>query len=243
MKIISKLLLLAFMLPAFAFAQEEEEKPKRSHVELNYLRVKIGEEKAFIDAVKEHNEKYHKKDSPYDAALSYIRMGEKAGWYVWVMGGFDWADLDNAPDSDEHAKDWSDNVGPHISWYGAVEVWNYNKKFSVSQEGENKLELIMWLRVARGEGHRLRDFISKVNKVQEENGGEMHFYYTALYNDDEPNVALVFPSENWTDFGTPDYKMKDKYDEMYGEGSWNNALEDWNDYIEWQAESIMIDVD
>lgn len=243
MKIISKFLMLAFLLPAFAYAQDEEEEPKRNHVELNYMRAKIGHEKAFVDAVKDHNEKFHKDGSPHEAGLSYIRMGEKAGWYTWVMGGFDWADLDNAPDSDEHAKDWSNNVAPHVNWYGPVEVWVHSDKYSVDQEGENKVELIMWLRVKRGNGHRMRDFMKKVNAVQKENGGEMHYYYTSLYSDDEPNVALVFPSDNWTDFGTPAYNMKEKYDEMHGEGSWTNALRDWNDFVEWQAESIMVDVD
>ncbi len=111
MKAISKLLLLALALPFFSFAQEAEEGPKRNRVELTYIKVKVGEEQAFEKAVASHNEKYHKSGTPYSANLNYIRAGKDAGMYVWAMGGFTYADLDEAPGAGDHAKDCGNTRG------------------------------------------------------------------------------------------------------------------------------------
>lgn len=51
MKAICKLLLVAFFMPAFSQAQDEEA-PKRSRVELTYINVKVGHEKDFVEGVK-----------------------------------------------------------------------------------------------------------------------------------------------------------------------------------------------
>ncbi len=101
----------------------------------------------------------------------------------------------------------------------------------------------MWVGVKRGQWHRMREVIEKVNTVQKENGGEMYYYSNALYATDAPDVALTFPAENWTDFDNSEYNMKEKYDEMYGEGSWMNAMRDWGDYTDYQSESIWVDVE
>lgn len=51
MKAIYRLLLLAFFMPAFANAQDEEG-PKRNRVELTYIKVKIGHEKNSLRELK-----------------------------------------------------------------------------------------------------------------------------------------------------------------------------------------------
>lgn len=242
MKAIYKLLLLAFFMPAFSQAQDEEA-PKRNRVELTYIKVKIGQEKNFAEGVKKHNEKYHKEGSPYSAGLYYIRAGKDAGMYVWAMGGFTYADLDNAPGMGDHAADWNKNVAKYIADYGDVEIWTYNKDLSSPQESKVAVETIMWVHVKRGQWHRMKDFMEKVNAVQKENGGEMYMYNNALYASNKATVALTFPSENWTDFDTPGYNMMEKYDEKYGEGAWRTALDDWADFVKWQSESIWETID
>lgn len=242
MKAIYRLLLLAFFMPAFANAQDEEG-PKRNRVELTYIKVKIGREKEFVEGVKKHNAEYHKEGTPYNAGLYYVRAGKDAGQYVWVMGPYTYADLDKAPGAGDHASHWTKNIAKHIKDYGNVDIWTYNDKLSSPQESKVAVETIMWIRVKRGQMHRMRDFMEKVNAVQKENVGEMYVYNNAMYSTDSPNMAITFPSENWADFDTPGYNMMEKYDEKYGEGSWRTALDDWADFVEHQSESLWESID
>lgn len=143
----------------------------------------------------------------------------------------------------DHAADWDKNVAKHIANYGIVEMWSYNKELSSPQESKVAVETIMWVHVKRGQWHRMKDFMEKVNAVRKENGGEMYMNNNALYASNKATVTLTFPSESWTDFDTPGYSMTKKYDEMYGEGAWCIALDDWADFVKWQSESIWETID
>src|SRR5436190_2350286 len=65
-------------------------------VSIMFIKPKRGQEKAFEDAVKAHDAKYH--SGAYDAQLWLITEGKGSdGWYVWRMGPLMYADLDKQP--------------------------------------------------------------------------------------------------------------------------------------------------
>ena len=42
---------------------------------------------------------------------------------------------------------------------------------------------------------------------------------------------MVWPMENWASRDMDDWNMKDEYNKKYGEGSWERALDEWEDFV------------
>jgi hypothetical protein len=200
-------------------------------VELNYMKAKPGMEMKFVEAAKKHNAKYH-PDGPYDATMYYIRTGHDAGWYVWAMGGFTFTELDDAPGRGAHRDDWAKNVAPYVAEYGPIEMWRYNAKLSVNDGEPSAMQTLWFMDIARGEYYRFKSFMEDVQAIFDEKEDEMHVWNNVYNQDDGRDVAIVWPFDKWADLDEDDWKMKEAYDEKYGEGSWENALEEWEDFIE-----------
>ena len=79
-----------------AVVTAQEEKETYGMAEITYMLPKIGMERAFVEAVKAHNEKFH-KEGVFKASLDNILTGKETGWYVWIMGPCTFTDLDNRP--------------------------------------------------------------------------------------------------------------------------------------------------
>ncbi len=225
-----KILILLFCFPFINFAQEEEDGPDYAVVELNYMKAKPGSEMKFVEAVKKHNAKYH-PDGPYDATLFYIRTGNDAGWYVWAMGGFTYTDLDGAPGAGAHRDDWAKSVAPHVEEYGPVEMWKYNGKLSVNDGKPQAFQTLWFMDITRGEYYRFNSLMEKVHKVFEAEEDEMHVWNNQFTQDDGRDVVISWPFAKWADLDEDDGSMKEKYDEEFGKGAWDDMLEEWEDVI------------
>lgn len=233
-----RILILLFCFPLLNFAQDDDDSQDYAMVELNYMKAKPGMESKFVQAVKKHNASYH-ADGPYEATLHYIRTGNDAGWYVWAMGTFTYTDLDNAPGAGAHQDDWSKTIAPYVQEYGPIEMWRYNDKLSVSNEESESLETIWFMDIERGEGYRFRAFMEKVKKVFEDKDDEMHVWNNQYSQDDGREVAIVWPFAKWADLDDDDdWTMKEAYDEEYGEGAWDNALEEWEDVVAGMTQEV-----
>ncbi len=236
MKIMSKLILMAFCMPLFLFAQGDD-KAKSRIVELSYMKAKVGMEAKFEAAIKKHNEKFH-KEGVYEAALYAISTGNESGWYVWGMGGFTFTDLDNRPAGDDHAADWDKNVAQYIAEYGRVEYWRWNDKLSLGKESDEKMIQVWWLDINRGEYYRFENAMKLILEVNKKMDSEIGVYNKQFGQNDGRDVALSWPIENWAEFDNDDWEMKTEFDKMYGEGSWDDLLEEWKDAVNMRVSEL-----
>ena len=225
---IASILFVSVLFSTTILAQE-----KYSMVELQFIMPKIGMESAFESAVKAHNNLYH-KDAPYKASVDVILTGKQSGWYVWIMGPCMFTDLDSRPVSDAHDKDWSEKVAPKIAKYGAVEYWRHNSELSYKSGTEDaKLEEIWFLDIKRGDNYKFKAFIAKIKAAFEKRGeGDMQVYYNQFNEDDGRDVAIVWGMKNWTEMDKDDDGIKKYYEEINGEGSWTNAMDDWEEIVQ-----------
>ena len=226
------MLIGALLVTSFGIAQEKEKK-SYSMVDLEYMMPKIGMEKAFVKAINEHNHLYH-KEGPYEANLDKIITGEESGWYVWYMGPNMYSDLDNSPGEGAHADHWTKNVAPTIAKYGRSEYWKYNDKLSYSSDNEpNKYETIWMIDITRGDYYRFKALMTKIKEAFEKKGdGNVHVYDNEFNENNGRDIAIVWPFKNWAELDEDDGGIKKTYEEMNGDGSWDNAMDEWEDITE-----------
>jgi hypothetical protein len=232
MKKLKTLLMAVICLPLLMGAQESYRM-----VELSYMKVKPGMNAKFEAAIKAHNEKYH-KEGKYGSALYSIVTGNEAGWYVWTMGGFTYTDLDGRPAAGAHDDDWTKTIEPFIAEYGRVEFWRMNDKLSFRKENDDKMLSIWWMDITRGEYYRFKEFMLKVRAIHEKKSAGISVYDNEFSQNDGRDVAIVWSMPNWADMDKEDWKMQVEFDAMYGEGSWQLALEEWKDVMEAMTQEI-----
>lgn len=228
--VFASILLVSLLFSTSNIAQEKE---TYGMAELSFMMPKVGMETAFENAVKEHNNMYH-KDGPYKASLDKIITGKQAGWYAWLMGPCTFTDLDKRPVSAAHDKHWDDKVTPTIAKYGSNEYWKHNPKLSYQSGSEGaKLEEIWFLDLKRGDYYRFKELMTKIKGAFEKKGdGHMHVYENQFGENNGRDVAVVWGMNGWSDFDKDNGGIKKEYEEMNGEGTWQNAMDEWEEITE-----------
>ena len=233
-------LVCALLLTSIGNAQEK--KPSYKMVELTYIMPKIGMEQAFVKAITAHDNMYH-KSGPSAAHLEYIVTGKEAGWYVWVMGPTTFTDLDNRPDKGAHADDWNKNVSPNVAKYGRVEYWKMNDKLSyvnTANTSRSKYETIWAVDVTRGQYYRFKAFMTKIKEAYVKKGGtdDMFIYENQFTENNGRDVAIVWPFNSWADLDKDDGGIKKTFEDINGEGSWDNAMKDWAEFTQGMVSQV-----
>jgi hypothetical protein len=233
MRTLRHLLLGIFCLPLIMMAQSEAYRM----VELSYMKAKPGMYSKFEAAVKAHNEKYH-KEGKYGSALYSIVTGNEAGWYVWTMGPCTFTDLDGRPAAGAHEDDWNKTIEPLIAEYGRTEYWKWNDKMSFRVENDNKMIQLWWVDITKGEYYRFKAFMEKIKAVHEKQNDAISVYDNQFNQNDGRDVVIVWSMENWASMDKDDWKMKTEFEAMYGEGSWELAIEEWKDVVNSRVEEV-----
>ena len=205
-----------------------QEKKSYVMVELSYMLPKIGMEKAFIKAVKEHNEKFHAQD-PYAAHLDRIATGSDSGWFVCIMGPTMFSQLDARPSKGTHEDHWDKTVSPTVAKYGRTEYWRYNEKLSFKPNSDlPKLENIWFVDIEDGSSYRFKDLIGKIKKAFEKRADDNLLVYENQFDaNDGRSIAFVWTLNSWAELDEDDGGIKKDYEEINGEGSWKNAMDEW----------------
>ena len=220
------LVIVAMIWTGCLFAQNE--KPKKI-TETLYLIPKSGKADKFEAAVKAHNLKYH-PDGPYYAALRLVDYGEMAGWYVWIMRGT-YASLDTRPGKGAHNEDWNKTVDPFVEKYGSVGLWEYNEDLSYGMDIFNKSDHYqVWaVDLKKGENYRFKTLIERMVKVYESMGNRAFLIFdNAVHSSNSPDVAIVWSFNKFEDLDG-DWGTKEAYEKLYGEGTWQNLMDEWSD--------------
>ena len=240
MRKLAFLMIGIFCIPMFLLSQEDDSK-KSALVELDYIKPKIGMEKKLEQAIKAHNDKYH-PDGPYSADLDYIGTGNEAGWYVWSMGVFSYTEYDDAPGRGDHSDDWDKRVAPYIEEYGRVELWKHSAEMSHSKEGTDPMMELWVLDLERGEWYRFKAMMEKVIVIHKKMDEEVHVWFNQYNQNDGRDVALTWPMKNWGMLDEDNWKMKEEFDKEYGEGSWDNFLDEWEDVVKGVSQEVWYNV-
>lgn len=224
--------IIALMLTAGAIAQQMNDKPT-TVVETMYMLPKRGMDDKMEAAVKAHDMKFHPAGQ-YQAALRKVEYGDKAGWYVWIFGPTTYSAIDTRPKKEGgHDTDWSTNVDPLIDQYGATSLWEPNAELSYGYDMINKSNYYetwaVW--VKPGQMYRFKAIAEKLKKVFEA-GGTRGFviFNNPLHTKESADVGIVWTFNSFEDW-SKDWGTKTAFEKMYGEGSWQHMLDEWNDIV------------
>lgn len=186
-----------------------------------------GQEKALKEALKMHNEKFH-KEGKFAAWVQEVLTGQSAGDYVWLMGPSMFRDYDNRPEIAGHDGDWQTNIDKMVEKYGPSEYWKKDGKlsFTPENEGDNKYTQVWILDIAKGQWLKFNSLMEKILAVNKKRGEGMNIYTNEFSSGDGRDVALVWGIKSWSEMDIDD-PLKNHYEAMYGKDSWAKFLEDW----------------
>lgn len=202
-------------------------------IESRMILPKMGMEDKFEAAVLAHDKKFH-PDGPYAAGLRKIEYGLKAGWYVWVFGPTTYSSLDTRPAKENgHDLDWNTAVDPLVQEYGPADLWNYNSGLSYGWDifKKSRHYEIWSVDLKPKQYYRFKALCGKLKKVYETLGTTAFIVLdNNLHLKDGPDVSLIW-SFNTYDEWQKDPGPKATYEKLYGEGSWQTAMDEWIDMI------------
>lgn len=218
-------MMMAVLIISTSLLAQEDKKNYIQH-ELSYIMVKNGMEKKFEAAVRNHINKYHLA-KPNQAALFQITNGTRVGWYVFNAGPTTFTDMDKRPNGAEHDADWEKNISPLIEKYGDTEFWRLNADLSSTKDVEFKMLQVTFISINRSEYYRFKAISEKLKKVAEENGRARWVYNKQFLQDGTPSIAIVNPLANWAALDADEWKMRPAFEEIFGEGSFDNGRTEW----------------
>ena len=223
---------IALFLVCSVFAQTSAEKPA-SILETMYIMPKRGMEDKFEAAVKTHDAKFH-PEGKYAASLRKVEYGEKAGWYVWVFGPTSYSALDTRPTKEGgHDADWSATIDPLVETYGETRLFELDENLSYGFDASkaSKYREVWMVDLKPGTHYRFKALAEKLKKAYESMGtGSFIIHNNVIHTSTGPDLAIVW-SFNTYDEWSKDMGAKKAYEKLYGEGSWQNMLKEWQDII------------
>lgn len=224
-----KLLVALLLCPLMAFSQEADQP---SLYEVVNIKVKAGEEKAFEDAVKAHDAKFHAAD-PYKARLFFNINGPSGGSYSWIMGPMNYAAMENRPGEGEHDDDW-DSVMTHAKGAQSPTYWSLDRELSHMAEGDNSKRVIWMYDIKQGQSKRWGELIGQVKEVYEKKRPTEPLY--VVWNEFANtkagmDAAVIFPFEEWSWMDRKSTFPK-LYEELNGAGSWHHFLNEFSKTVD-----------
>ena len=238
MKKINTIAFLMLLFFSSAYAQTNNDKPT-TVVETMYILPKRGMEDKFESAVKAHDLKYH-PEGPYKAGLRKVEYGDKAGWYLWVFGPTTYSSIDSRPAKEAgHDVDWSKTIDPLIETYGETTLWDLNSDLSYGFDilQKSKYYEVWNVQLKRGQYYRFKAIAEKLKKTYESMGNSAFIVFNnPLHTSKNGDVGIVW-SFNSYDEWSKDSGTKKAYEKLYGDGSWQNMLDEWLDVtVDYNAE-------
>lgn len=214
-------------------ANSQTENEPKSLYETMYIKPKPGMDKQLEAGVAAHDQKFHPSGKDNQAMLRRVEYGNKAGWYVWVMNGT-YSSLDNRAADDAHSKDWEDNVGKYVEEYGMTDLWSLNKELSFGiDQFRNQKRYETWaVYLKPWQRYRFNEALKKLQKAFEKMGNRsMLVFESEVSRKGGPDVGLVWGYDKFADLER-DSNLVDAYQEIHGQGSWINFLDEWRDIVE-----------
>ena len=190
---------------------------------------KIAEfEKAFAA----HAQKYHTGEWKW--RVFEVQSGPDAGGFHVVEGPLTWEQLDGRGDlGAEHTADWNKNVSPLTTGMGTTGYSTFNEELSTVKLADYANKIIINHAYPKpGMIKKLTDLTKKLKKVWEASNESVAVYN--VVNSGEPQLIAVTRLKNGLKELDPSFRkpMPERYEAVYGEGSWEDYLEDYAEAVE-----------
>jgi len=223
---------IALLFVYCSLAQNNTEKPA-TILESMYIMPKRGMEEKFETAVKAHDAMFH-PEGKYTAGLRKVEYGEKAGWYVWVFGPTTYSALDTRPTKEGgHEADWSTTIDPLVETYGETRLSELDVNLTYAYDAMKlaKYREVWGVDLKSGEMYRFKALVEKIKKAYETLGtGSFVVFNNVIHSPNSPDVALVWGFNSYDEW-SKDMGVMTAYEKLYGTGSWQNMLKEWQDII------------
>jgi len=197
-----------------------------------YLNPKTESIKELGEKIKSHNQKFH-ATAPYGASVWEVLTGPRSGDMFWVMGPFTFADLDKRPAEGGHDDDWSGNVLPLTNSMHDGSYWKLIPEFAYFPS-ENYQGKVMRVRLAHIKPGKMEEFRREMTRIMEvvnkNKPGNSFSIYNNMANDGDKDVAVVWQYPNYA-YLDMDYEFNKKYEDMFGDNSWNEFQEAMNEIV------------
>lgn len=226
------LLLISLVIAVCSFGQSSTSSTPLV-IESMMMKPKRGMEEKLEAAVIAHNKKFH-PEGPHVAGLRRTDFGPKTGWYSWVLGPVPYSSLDyEFPKDSGHDEDWSTTIDPLIEEYGASNFLNFNIDLSYGWDIFKKSKHYeLWsVDLQPKQYYRFKALISKLKKAYEAQGTTAFLVLeNNLHFENGPDVVLIWSFNTYADW-QKDEGIKAVYEKNNGEGSWQNAMDEWMDIV------------
>lgn len=229
-----KILILLMLIPALAISQTKNV--------MNSFRIYPKPEKLseLQKALASHAQKYHTGDWRW--RVWSIESGPEAGGYMVTEGPSSWELMDKRGDiSPEHIADFEKNVAPLSTGQGAASYSVFQPDLSTVQLTDYADKIIINHITARpGKINAVRELIVKLKKVWEASKESEAVY--SLMASGEPGYITVMRLKAGMKELAEDYRklLKDRYNEVYGAGSFDSYLKDYADAVEKRWSELLI---
>ena len=237
------LIYLMMLLPLFCLSQNTEPSQAEPLVIATMLIApQPGEIAAFKEGMQSHNNRFH-DNGAMGVRIYQVLNGPNAEKYMAVMGPMPWSALDTPITGEDHESDWYDNVIPYMKDETDVNYWRFDAKNSHFPENFeiNKLE-VLTIDIKRGEQEAMQKGIETISQVFKEKYPDLPIgFYTNEFGStkDGRDFSVVYFFDDFAWLGE-DSKMKDRFNEVHGEGGYEQFMKDWLELSEGAQTEIWI---
>lgn len=240
------LLFWIFLIPILAISQEnKQENNAKEYLVVGTVVMAPQPDKVqeFKDGIKAHNQQFH-AEGAWGVRIYNVLNGPNAEKYMAVMGPFHWSDMDREmADSDAHEKDWNTNVVPYMVPDNNFTFWRFHDDLSNFPDNFaiNKLEIVTY-DIKRMEGEKTMELLKDITSVMKEKYPELPFgVYTnefpATKEGTDMGIVYFFDDFKWL---SEDPEFSKKYEEVKGQGSFKQLLENWKKVTEGARTEVWI---
>ncbi len=205
----------------------------------NRLFAKNDKTMEFEKALANHAQKYHAGDVKW--RVWSIESGPDAGGYMITEGPSNWSGLDARGDiSAEHTNDWAKNVLPLTEGQGQSAYYDFQADLSTVQLTDYADKIFINHMTSKpGKINYVKDLIQKQKKVWE-GGNESVAVYSAAYSGDPGYIVVTRLKAGLKELAN-DYRkpMAERYNDIFGAGSWDNWLKDYSDAVQSRFSEIL----
>jgi len=221
-----KIFLLLMLIPLFGVSQTKNV--------LNSSRYfcKADKVQEFEKALAAHAQKYHTGD--WHWRVWSIESGPDAGGYMITEGPGDWATIDGRGDlGTEHMNDWNKSVTPLTTARYSSDYYTFNADLGTVAMTDYADKIIINHMISKpGKVVAVNELIKKFKKVWEA-GKESVAVYTVTVSGDPGFITVTRLKEGLKELADGYRKpMAERFNEVYGAGSWDAYLKDYADAVE-----------
>lgn len=225
------ILFVALFASASLFAQDEE--PDYAMFQTIYLKADNAKIVDLFNAVKKHNDTFHKKAGPEQVNVWNVMTGERAGGMIWAKGPLTWKSLDSPHPMEEegHLLDWIQNV---VSLSAVPSDMSFfrttNDLFYAAENLNQNVMRVTYFKVEENKTNNVVELIKTVLAVFEENkfGSSFGLLFNAANDGGGKDIALI---NIYKDFAALEGArlFPKAYDAKHGANAWQEFVERWQE--------------